>query len=67
MEINAGIARLGTKIIHARNLSFTYGEEPLLKDFTYNFSRNEKIGIVGGNGVGKTTFLRLLAGELEPL
>ena len=66
MEINAGIARLGTKIIHARNLSFTYGEEPLLKDFTYNFSRNEKIGIVGGNGVGKTTFLRLLAGELEP-
>jgi len=67
MEINAGIARLGTKIIHCKNLSFSFGQEPLLRDFTYNFSRNEKIGIVGGNGVGKTTFLKLLAGELEPL
>ncbi len=66
MEINAGIARLGNKIIHCKNLSFSYGKEPLLRDFTYNFSRNEKIGVIGGNGVGKTTFLRLLAGELAP-
>ena len=38
----------------------------MLKDFSYNFSRYEKIGIIGGNGAGKTTFLKLITGELTP-
>lgn len=66
IQINAGVARLGGKIIHCKDLSFHYGAECMLKDFSYNFQRYEKIGIIGGNGVGKTTFLKLITGELTP-
>ena len=66
MSIDPGIARLGGKIIHCKGLSFSYGEKWIVKDFTYNFSRYEKIGIIGGNGAGKSTFLKLITGELIP-
>lgn len=54
--------RLGTKIIDCKDLSFRYGDRYYLKDFTYKFQRYEKVGIVGRNGVGKTTFINLLMG-----
>ena len=62
----AGASRLGTKIINCRNVSFHYGGTCYLDRFTYNFQRYERVGIVGRNGAGKTTFLRLLTGRLDP-
>lgn len=56
------VTRLGTKIIDCKDLSFRYGDRYYLKDFTYKFQRYEKVGIVGRNGVGKTTFINLLMG-----
>ncbi len=56
-------SRLGTKIINCKDLSFYYGGDCYLSHFTYNFQRYEKVGIVGKNGVGKTTFINLLIGN----
>lgn len=57
--------RLGTKIINCKGLGLKCGELTLLEDFTYNFQRYERVGIVGPNGVGKTTFMNLLLGRLD--
>ena len=59
-------SRLGSKIINCKDVSFQYGDQYYLSHFTDNFQRYEKVGIVGRNGVGKSTFLSLLTGELEP-
>ena len=64
--LNVQSTRLGKKIAEFRNVSFSYGDVPLLNQFSYTFSRFEKIGIVGNNGTGKTTFLNLLTGFLAP-
>ena len=53
---------IGSKIFEAKYVSKAYGDKAILKDFYYNFSRFEKMGIVGNNGTGKTTFIRLLLG-----
>ena len=66
MEIRAGMARLGRKIINCRGVGYSWGSLKVLEDFTYNFAPGEKIAVVGPNGVGKSTFLDLLAGVLEP-
>ena len=58
-----GATRLGTKIINCRNLGFSLDGKTFMKDFTYNFQRYERVGIVGGNGSGKTTFINLLTGR----
>ncbi len=58
-------SRLGTKIINCKDLSFYYGGDCYLSHFTYNFQRYEKVGIVGKNGVGKTTFINLLIGNMD--
>lgn len=58
--------RLGTKIIDCKNLGFSYGDRCLLNDFSYKFQRYERVGIVGGNGIGKTTFINLLLDSLPP-
>ncbi|MCQ2136583.1 MAG: ATP-binding cassette domain-containing protein, partial [Bacteroidales bacterium] len=57
--------RLGTKIIDCKEASFSYGPDVYLDKFTYNFQRGEKVGIVGRNGAGKTTFLNLLCRDWE--
>ena len=59
-------SRLGSKIIDCHHLCYDWMGEPLLKDFSYKFQRCDKIGIVGRNGVGKSTFLHLLTGVIEP-
>jgi len=61
-----GNTRLGTKIINCKNVSFYYGDQCYLDSFTYNFQRYEKVGIVGGNGAGKSTFINLLTGNYTP-
>lgn len=66
ININVKSSRLGTKIINCKDVSFSYSDRPMLKEFSYNFARGEKVGIVGDNGVGKSTFLKLLCGDLEP-
>lgn len=66
ININVKSSRLGTKIINCKDVNFSYSDRPMLKEFTYNFARGEKVGIVGDNGVGKSTFLKLLCGDLEP-
>lgn len=59
-------SRLGTKIINCKDVSFYYDDKCYLSHFTYNFQRYEKVGIVGRNGIGKSTFINLLTGGLEP-
>ena len=63
MEAMKGTTRLGTKIINCKGLSFFYGDKCYLDSFTYNFQRYEKVGIVGRNGAGKSTFLNILTGN----
>lgn len=62
----AGSSRLGSKIINCKDVSFHYGGNCYLSHFTYNFQRYERIGIVGKNGAGKTTFINLLTGNMDP-
>ena len=58
--------RLGNKILEINNLDFSFGDKVLLEDFSYVFKRGEKCGIVGKNGTGKSTFLKLIVGQLKP-
>ncbi|MBR6886393.1 MAG: ABC-F family ATP-binding cassette domain-containing protein [Bacteroidales bacterium] len=57
---------LGNKVINCRNLSFYWDGKCYLKDFSYNFQRYERIGIVGSNAAGKSTFLNLISGLWDP-
>jgi len=61
----AGSSRLGTKIIDCKNLGFAWGDNVVVDGFTYSFQRYERVGIVGCNGVGKSTFIKLLVGDLK--
>jgi len=65
MQISAE-NRSGRLVIEAENVSYSYGEKAIIKDFTATIQRGDKIGIVGSNGSGKTTLLKLLMGQLQP-
>ena len=66
LNINVQMQRLGRKIVNCSHVDFMWDDWTGLKDFTYNFAPGEKIGIVGKNGVGKSTFLNLITGNLKP-
>ncbi len=57
---------IGSKIFEAEGISKRFGDKVILDDFTYTFSRYEKLGIIGGNGVGKSTFVKMLQGLVAP-
>lgn len=57
---------IGSKIFEAKNVSKAFGDKIILRDWNYTFARYEKVGIVGDNGAGKSTFIKLLLGELQP-
>jgi len=66
VNLNIKGRRIGGKVMEIKKLNKSYGEVPIVKDFTYTFKRKDRIGIVGPNGVGKTTFIKLLTQEVEP-
>lgn len=66
ININVNISRMGKKILEIKNVSKSYGDKILLKDFTYLFNRFEKAGLIGRNGTGKTTLLNIITGLTEP-
>lgn len=65
IELQTG-SMSGQKVIEAKDISFDYGDKPIVKNFTSTIWRGDKIGIIGANGGGKTTLLKLLLGQLEP-
>jgi ATP-binding cassette subfamily F protein uup len=65
IEIQAG-SMSGQKVIEAKDIAFSYGAAPIVRDFTTTVWRGDKIGIIGPNGGGKTTLLKLLLGQMEP-
>lgn len=56
----------GVRVLKIENLNFSYGERPIVRDFTHDVLRGERIGILGANGAGKTTLIKLLTGALQP-
>ena len=66
VEIDVATSRLGRKIIDCMGVNLSFEGRKMLDDFSYKFTRGERIGIVGRNGVGKTTFLNLISGKIEP-
>ena len=66
LELTNDDRRLGNNILKMENVSLKFGDRTMLDDFSYDFNSGDTIGIVGGNGVGKTTFLNMLVGKQEP-
>ena len=66
LELDIKGQRLGKKILELEHISKSYEDQCLIDDFSYKFVRGEKIGIVGKNGVGKSTFLNIITRNLEP-
>jgi len=66
VQLNVKASYLGSKIFEAKYISKSYGNLKILDQFYYCFSRFEKLGIVGKNGTGKSTFLKILLGEVKP-
>ena len=65
-EMASGETYLGNKVINCKDLSFSWEGRCYLDRFTYSFQRYERVGIVGGNASGKTTFLNLITGQWDP-
>ncbi len=66
LELAIQMSRLGNKIIEINGLKKAWGDKKIINDFTYTFKKKDRIGIVGKNGAGKTTFLQLLTGLEKP-
>jgi ATP-binding cassette subfamily F protein uup len=66
LELNVKMARQGSKILEIEKLNKSFGSQAIVKDFSYVFKKKDRIGIVGKNGMGKSTFLNMLTGNLQP-
>ncbi len=66
LELEINMERLGTKVVELHNVGKSFPDKVLFTGFSYNFGRGERIGLIGPNGSGKTTFLNLVAGHAEP-
>jgi ATP-binding cassette subfamily F protein uup len=66
VEIQVNMERLGSKILELHNVSKSYGEKNLFTGFDYKFKRKDRVGVTGKNGTGKTTFLRMITGDVSP-
>ncbi len=66
IKINIAASRLGSKILEAHAIVKSFGDKKILDGFTYKFKRGERIGIVGPNGTGKSTFLNILTQKIKP-
>jgi ABC transport system ATP-binding/permease protein len=66
LQINIDSKRIGGKILELHHLKKSFGEKKIINDFSYKFKDKERLGIVGKNGAGKTTFLHMLTGKAEP-
>ena len=66
LEMNFETSRIGKKVIEFQNVDFAYDQKPILSQFSLLIQNKDRIGIVGDNGVGKSTLLNLIAGKLHP-
>ncbi len=66
VQLEIIMERLGSKIIEMHRVTKTFGNKVILQGFDYNFKRNDRIGIIGNNGTGKSTFLKLLTDTIKP-
>jgi ATP-binding cassette subfamily F protein uup len=66
VQLELNMERLGTKVIELHNVSKSYGDKELFTNIDYNFQKGDRIGIIGKNGTGKSTFLNMLTGQVEP-
>ncbi|MDE6717354.1 MAG: ATP-binding cassette domain-containing protein [Muribaculaceae bacterium] len=66
VDLTVKSSYIGSKIFEARDVRKSFGEKRILNGWSYDFARYEKVGIVGDNGAGKSTFIKLLLGELQP-
>lgn len=66
VNIDVKASRMGSKIFEARNVSKSYGDLKILENFDYTFTKFEKMGVVGNNGAGKSTFIKMLLGDVAP-
>ena len=66
MDMNSVSSRLGRRTVELHNICKSFGERTIIDDFTYIFLRDDRIGIVGDNGCGKSTLMKIIAGQLEP-
>jgi ATP-binding cassette subfamily F protein uup len=66
LQISSSVSRLGKKTVVLQDISYGYKEEKLIDGYSYILARNERLGIVGPNGIGKSTLLRIMSGELTP-
>lgn len=66
LELNIRTQRLGSKIIELENVSKRFGDKLLLDHFNYTFRKGDRVGVIGKNGLGKTTLLNMITGDLRP-
>ncbi len=66
VEISTAGRRIGKKVIDLANITKSYNDRVLIKDFTYSFSPEDRVGIIGSNGAGKSTLMNIITGEVQP-
>lgn len=66
VDISVGVRRLGRKIIELKDISKSFGDKRVIKDFTYTLLRDDRVGIIGANGRGKSTLINIITGKVKP-